>query len=51
MADRIANALEKLVKGGGDVGKVADLLEQSCSEKSEKSSEVVFKTIDIDSYM
>ena len=29
MADRIANALEKLVKGGGDVERVADLLEQS----------------------
>ena len=40
MADRIANALEKLVKGGGNVERVADLLEESsqCSKKSEKSS-------------
>ena len=29
MAERIASALEKLVKGGGDVERVADLLEQS----------------------
>ena len=40
MSECLANALEKLVKGGGrDVEKVAELLEQSCS-KTEKSSKI-----------
>ena len=43
------NALEKLVKGSGDVDKVADLLEWSphCSNKSEKSSKTCVKVNDI----
>ena len=35
MADRLANVLEKLAKGGSDMEKVADILEQSCSKKCE----------------
>ena len=35
MADHLANVLEKLAKGGSDIDKVADILEQSCSKKCE----------------
>ena len=35
MADRLVNALEMWIKGGGDMKKAVDILEQGCSTKEQ----------------
>ena len=46
MADRLANALEMLIKRSGDMKKAADILEQGCSNKHEqKPSKLCLATL------